>query len=61
MKTVLLFIGLLLLAGCTAAHPPLSDRQGEECVQPDPQDPIDGGMGGTGVSPENKCPPGDEN
>lgn len=46
----------LMLSACAAPERPIQP-QPPECVTPNPDVPVDGGLGGTGVQPDDPCRP----
>ena len=53
-RTLLALTLALLIAGCAAAPVDPTPPDRPECLTPD-KDPIDGGLGGTGRSPDDPC------
>ena len=57
MKFVLFIIALAMLASCAAKQPIKPSKHVIDCFQSPQPDPFDGGLGGTGATPPNLCPP----
>lgn len=60
MRKLIICTLLFLLAACSAKDGlPSIPPADTNCVQPNQTQPIDGGLGGTGVLPEENCPTND--
>ncbi|MCP4071843.1 MAG: hypothetical protein GY742_08910 [Hyphomicrobiales bacterium] len=59
MKSILACVTLLMFAACSQTTQIPTDAPAVNCAQPQKpnQEPIEGGIGGTGALPEEDCRP----